>query len=321
MPVPTFRHRHLLGIEPLDESDIVQVLDVAERFVELNEEKVKKAASLRGRTVINLFLEPSTRTRTSFEIAAKRLSAEAVNIAGAGSSTSKGETLLDTVKNLAAMHADVIVLRHQASGAAEFVARRTEAAVINAGDGAHEHPSQALLDALTIRTAKGRLDGLEVAIVGDVAHSRVARSNLHLLTKVGARVRVAAPATMMPPALARMVGERSGRVSIHHRVEEALEGADVVMMLRIQMERLGGSPLFPSTREYSRTFGLSRRRLALAKSDAIVMHPGPMNRGVEIEPDVADGDRAVILDQVSHGVAVRMALLHLLGGAAGGEPS
>ena len=263
--------------------------------------------------MINLFLEASTRTRTSFEIAAKRLSADAVNISGSASSTIKGETLLDTARNLEAMAPDVVVVRHaQAGAAADAGASELEAAVVNAGDGAHEHPTQALLDCSTIRAHKGQLAGLEVAICGDIRHSRVARSNIWALTKLGARVRVAAPRTLLPPGLTDM------GASVHERIEPALEGADVVMMLRIQKERFGGS-LFPNTREYSRYFGLNARRLELAKPDAIVMHPGPINRGVEIDPAVADGPRTVILDQVARGVAIRMAVLYLLAGGEAAE--
>ena len=305
----TFGHRHLLGIEPLAAADIQTVLDLGERFLEINERPIKKVPTLRGKTVINLFLEPSTRTRTSFEIAAKRLSADAVNVSGSGSSTSKGETLLDTARNLDAMAPDVVVVRHAQAGAAQMLAKTLRAAVVNAGDGAHEHPTQALLDCSTIRAHKGKIAGLEVAICGDIRHSRVARSNIWALTKLGARVRVAAPRTLLAPGLTEM------GASVHERIEPALEGADVVMMLRIQKERMGGG-LFPNTREYSRYFGLNVRRLELAKPDAIVMHPGPLNRGVEIDPAVADGPRAVILDQVARGVAIRMAVLYLL---AGGE--
>jgi aspartate carbamoyltransferase catalytic subunit len=265
--------------------------------------------TLRGRTVINLFLEASTRTRTSFEIAAKRLSADAVNLSGSASSTVKGETLLDTARNLQAMRPDVIVIRHAASGSPHFIARHVEAAVVNAGDGTHEHPTQALLDCATIRRHKGRIEGLTVAICGDIGHSRVARSDILALTRLGAYVRVAGPLTMIPVGIEQM------GVTVCSRLEPALEGADVVMMLRIQRERLG-SVLFPNPREYSRYFGLNPRNLALARPDAIVMHPGPINRGVELDPAVADGERAVILDQVTYGVAVRMAVLYLLGGVA-----
>jgi aspartate carbamoyltransferase catalytic subunit len=309
-----FPHRHLLGIEPLAKDDILQILELAETFHEINQRPIRKVPTLRGRTVINLFLENSTRTRTSFEIAAKRLSAEAINISGSGSSTSKGETLLDTARNLNAMHADVIVIRHSASGAAKLISERVSAKVINAGDGTHEHPSQALLDAMTIRRHKAKdLAGLEIAICGDIDHSRVARSNLWSLTRLGANVRLCAPYTMIPAGIDAMLGPLGKKVRVCHRLEEALEGADVIMMLRIQAERLGDTSLFANTREYSRYFGLSPKKLAWAKPDAIVMHPGPINRGVELEPLVADGDRSVILDQVAYGVAVRMALLYLLG--------
>jgi len=307
--VNQFGHRHLLGIEPLAAADIETILDLGERFLEINARAIKKVPTLRGKTVINLFLEASTRTRTSFEIAAKRLSADAVNISGSASSTVKGETLLDTARNLDAMAPDVVVVRHAQAGSAQMLANELKAAVVNAGDGAHEHPTQALLDCSTIRAHKQRIAGLEVAICGDIRHSRVARSNIWALTKLGARVRVAAPRTLLPPGLADM------GASVHERIEPALEGADVVMMLRIQKERFGGS-LFPNTREYSRYYGLNARRMELAKPDAIVMHPGPINRGVEIDPSIADGPRNVILDQVARGVAIRMAVLYLL---AGGE--
>ncbi len=313
-----FAHRHLLGIEQLAADDIRQVLDLVERFAELNERPIKKVPTLRGRTVINLFLEASTRTRTSFEIAAKRLSADAVNISASVSSTTKGESLADTARNLDAMRPDVVVLRHSASGAPGFVASRIRAAVVNAGDGTHEHPTQALLDAATIRRHKGKLEGLEVAIVGDIEHSRVARSNVLSLTRLGANVRLCAPKTMMPHAAETIAGDLASRVRVTHRLADALEGADVVMMLRIQSERLGKVGLFPTTREYSRQFGLSPRNIGLAKPDAIVMHPGPINRGVELDPAIADGTRSVILEQVTLGVAVRMAVLYLLG--AGGDP-
>jgi len=307
-----FPHRHLLGIEGLDRQDLVTVLDLGERFMEVAGRPIKRVPTLRGKTVVNLFLEPSTRTRTSFEIAAKRLSADAINFSGSASSTVKGETLLDTARNLDAMSPDVVVIRHAQAGAAAMLASHIRAAVVNAGDGAHEHPTQALLDCSTIRAHKGRLEGLTVAICGDIRHSRVARSNIWALGKLGARVRVAGPRTLLAPGLAEIGAE------VHDRIEPALEGADVVMMLRIQMERMG-SGLYPNTREYSRYFGLNDRRLALAKADAIVMHPGPINRGVEIEPSVADGPRAVILDQVARGVAIRMAVLYLLAGGESAE--
>ena len=304
--------RHLLSIEDLDRPGIERILDRARSFTEVSEREIKKVPTLRGRTVINLFYEASTRTSSSFEIAAKRLSADAVNISGSASSTVKGETLLDTARNLDAMAPDVVVVRHAQAGSAQMLAKEIKAAVVNAGDGAHEHPTQALLDCSTIRAHKRRISGLEVAICGDIRHSRVARSNIWALTKLGARVRVAAPRTLLPPGLAEM------GASVHERIEPALEGADVVMMLRIQKERFGGS-LFPNTREYSRYYGLNARRLELAKPDAIVMHPGPINRGVEIDPSVADGPRNVILDQVARGVAIRMAVLYLLAGGEAAE--
>jgi aspartate carbamoyltransferase catalytic subunit len=309
-----FPHRHILGIEPMAAEDLLQILDLAESFLEISNRPIKKVPTLRGRTVINLFLEASTRTRTSFEIAAKRMSADAVNISGSSSSTTKGETLLDTAKNLQAMAPDVIVLRHAASGSPGYIARNVDAAVINAGDGTHEHPSQALLDCATIRKHKGRIDGLDVAIVGDIDHSRVARSDLYALLRLGARLRLCAPRTMMPVGVEQMAGDHVKQLRLCHRLEEAIEGADVVMMLRIQKERLGKVGLFPNTREYARYFGLSPRTVKWAKPDAIVMHPGPINRGVELDPELADGSRSVILDQVTYGVAVRMALLYLVGG-------
>jgi aspartate carbamoyltransferase catalytic subunit len=307
MSAPGFPHRHLLGTEGLGAGEITTVLDLGERFLEIAQRPIKKVPTLRGKTVVNLFLEPSTRTRTSFEIAAKRLSADAVNISGSASSTTKGETLLDTARNIDAMAPDVVVIRHAFAGAAALLARHLKASIVNAGDGAHEHPTQALLDCSTIRAHKGRLDGLVVAICGDIAHSRVARSNIHALTTLGAQVRVAGPRTLLPIGI-----EKLGAVS-YDRLEPALEGADVVMMLRIQKERQQGGR-FPNLREYSRLFGLNERRLRIAKPDAIVMHPGPINRGVEIDSAVADGPRAVILDQVARGVAIRMAVLYLLGG-------
>lgn len=302
----SFVHRHLLGIEGLTVAEIEAFLNAAESLFDVSRRSVRKVPTLRGKTIVNLFYEPSTRTRTSFELAGKRLSADVINISASSSSAVKGESLLDTVKNLEAMQPDVIVLRHGASGAPHYIAGRTRAHVVNAGDGTHEHPTQALLDAFTIRRAKGRLEGLTVAICGDLLHSRVARSNAHLLTTAGATVRFAGPRTLMPP-FAESLG-----VAVFDRLEPALSDADVVMMLRVQRERLAGSFL-PTTREYSRTFGLSPARLALAKKDAIVMHPGPMNRGVEIDPGVADGPQSVILDQVEAGVAVRMAVLWMLG--------
>ena len=314
-PSATLLGKDLLALAPLSAAQIKLILDTAQPFRELIERPIKKVPTLRGATVVNLFFEASTRTRISFEFAEKRLSADTVNIAASGSSVVKGETLVDTARNLEAMRIDMVVIRHGASGAARFLADRIESTVINAGDGTHEHPSQALLDAATIRKAKGRIAGLEIAIVGDIEHSRVARSNIYALTRLGARVRLCAPRTMMLAGIERM----ADGLRVAHRLEEAIEGADVVMMLRIQKERLGSVGLFPNTREYSRYFGLSPRTLAWAKPDAIVMHPGPINRGVELDPAIADGARSVILDQVTHGVAVRMAILYLLGGGRQGE--
>jgi aspartate carbamoyltransferase catalytic subunit len=295
----------LLSTQGLEKNVALRVLDLAESFFEVSRRPVRKVPALRGKTLLNVFFEASTRTRTSFELAGKRLSMDVVNLSGSSSSSTKGETLLDTIRTLEAMRPDIVVIRHAASGAAAYVAERSGVTVVNAGDGLHEHPTQALLDAFTIRRHKKDLGGLRVAICGDILHSRVARSNLHLLRTLGADVHVAAPLTLLPPEL-----ERLG-ATVHKRIEPALEGADVVMMLRIQRERLSGTFL-PTLREFSRTFGLNARRLALAKPDAIVMHPGPMNRGVEIAPDVADGPQSVILDQVEAGVAVRMAVLWLL---------
>ena len=303
--------RHLVSIADLDAPEIVRILDAGDRHWALAGEPIKKLTSLRGRTVINLFFENSTRTRTSFELAAKRLSAEAINISSSASSISKGETLLDTAENLEAMSPDVIVVRHSFGGAAAMLAKQVSCAVINAGDGQHEHPTQALLDAATIRRTKGKVEGLEIAIVGDIAHSRVARSNVLCLAKLGARIRLVAPLTLIPRGIELIGGDVTReRVRIVNRLEDGLDGVDVVMMLRIQHERAGGeAPRFPNTRELSRTFGLSERTLGFAKPDAIVMHPGPINRGVELAPQVADGPRAVILQQVSWGVAIRMAVL------------
>jgi aspartate carbamoyltransferase catalytic subunit len=298
------RLRHLLGVEQLNRTTATRILNTAETFLTITRRPIRKVPTLRGRTVLNVFFEASTRTRSSFELAGKRLGADVMNIGGSSSSTTKGETLRDTIATLDAMHADVIVVRHNASGAAAYIADRTRAAVVNAGDGMHEHPTQALLDAFTIRRKKGSLDGLKVAICGDIAHSRVARSNVLLLPMFGAEVHLAGPRTLLPR------GVETWGVKVHDRVEPAIEGADVVMMLRIQLERLGAK-LFPSLREYSRQFGLNPDRLALAKPDALVMHPGPMNRGVEISEAVADGPHSVILDQVESGVAVRMAVLYL----------
>lgn len=300
--------RHLLGIEELSRESAERILVTAESFLEVTRRPIRKVPTLRGKTILNVFFENSTRTRTSFELAGKRMGADVVNMSASTSSTKKGETLYDTMATLDAMHADVVVIRHNASGAPHLVAKRSRAAVVNAGDGMHEHPTQALLDAFTLRQHLGpNLEGRVVAICGDVLHSRVARSNVLLLKKLGAKVRLAGPQTMLP-LRARELGW-----DVYDRIEPAIEGADVVMMLRIQMERLGGA-LFPSTREYARIWGLNEKRLRLAKPDALVMHPGPLNRGVEIHEDVADGPRAVILDQVESGVAVRMAVLYLLAG-------
>jgi len=299
--------RHLLGIADLDAGEIGQILETAGAMVEIAKRPIKKVPTLRGRTVVNLFFEPSTRTRMSFEVAEKRLSADTLSIAVAQSSVTKGETLLDTVRNLEAMAPDMIVMRHAASGAPHLLARLCRSVIINAGDGMHEHPTQALLDAYTIREHKGRLDGLKVAIVGDLLHSRVLRSNVQLLNKMGANVWACAPKTLMPTDLPRF-GVRATT-----SIDEAVKDADVVMMLRIQHERMHGH-FIPSTREYFTLFGLTPTRVALAKPDVIIMHPGPMNRGVEIDSDVADGPYSVILEQVANGVAVRMAVLYLLAG-------
>jgi aspartate carbamoyltransferase catalytic subunit len=297
-------HPHLLGISHLSREDIIRVLDDAERWFTMSREDSKNARVLHGRTIVNLFFESSTRTRTSFEVAGKRLGADVVNVSPQTSSVTKGETLLDTVRNLEALLADAIVLRHPASGAPDFVSHHVKTSIVNAGDGSHEHPTQALLDAFIIRREKGRVDGISVAICGDILHSRVARSNALLLGALGAEVRLCGPRTLMPREAAGL----GPTVRTFTRIEAAVDGADVVMMLRIQNERLAGAML-ASTREYARTFGLSERVLALAKPDAIVMHPGPINRGVEIDPRIADGERSVILDQVEAGVAVRMAVL------------
>jgi aspartate carbamoyltransferase catalytic subunit len=307
-----FTRKHLLGIRELSADEITHLLDTAETFRDVSRREIKKVPALRGRTVINLFFEASTRTRTSFEIAAKRLSADAINISVANSSVSKGETLLDTARNLEAMSPDCIVLRHSMAGAAYHLAKICNASIVNAGDGAHEHPTQALLDALTIREHKGRIEGLSVAIIGDILHSRVARSNIHLLTKLGATVRVAGPGTMVPAEFAELVEEG---VRLERTVDAAVEGADVVMILRIQRERQDMA-FFPSLREYAVHYGLHPDHLKRAAPDAIVMHPGPINRGIEISSEIADGSSSLILDQVANGVAVRMAVLYLLAGGA-----
>lgn len=305
-----FRRRDLLGIRDLTAAEIIGILDTAENFSEISNREVKKVPALRGKTVINLFFENSTRTRTSFELAAKRLSADAINISIASSSVTKGETLLDTALNLDAMAPDCIVVRHGSAGVPHQLAKVSRAAIINAGDGANEHPTQALLDAMTIREQKRKIEGLEVAIVGDILHSRVARSNIHLLTKLGAKVRVAGPGTLVPTDFQHLVPDG---LTVCPHVEDAITGADVVMILRIQTERQNAG-YFPSLREYSIHYGLTNERLDLAKKDAIVLHPGPMNRGIEIASEVADSSRSLILDQVKYGVAVRMAVLYLATG-------
>ncbi len=310
--IKPFRRRDLLGIRNLSAEEIRGILDTAENFREINSREIKKVPTLRGKTVINLFFENSTRTRTSFELAAKRLSADAVNISVSSSSVSKGETLVDTALNLDAMDPDCIVVRHGSAGVPHQLAKVSRAAIVNAGDGANEHPTQALLDAMTIREHKKAIEGLEVAIVGDILHSRVARSNIHLLTKLGAKVRVAGPGTLVPQGFDQLV--ESGLQMCPH-VEDAIEGADVVMILRIQRERQD-SAYFPTLREYAVHYGLTNDRLDLAKKDAIVLHPGPMNRGIEIASEVADSSRSLILDQVKYGVAVRMAVLYLATGGS-----
>jgi len=302
------KRKDLLGIEDMSREEIEAILDTAESFKDVSLREIKKVPTLRGVTVVNLFLEPSTRTRTSFELAGKRLSADVINISASSSSILKGESLKDTAWNIEAMNADILIVRHGAAGSAHFLSRVLDCSVINAGDGAHEHPTQALLDLFSIRERKEKIDGLTVAIVGDIAHSRVARSNILALRKLGAQVRIAGPGTMLP------VGVESMGVQVCRSLEEAIDGADVIMMLRIQKERQGTS-LFPSVREYARFFGLTRQRLKGAKKDLLIMHPGPINRGVEIAPDVADGPYSIILDQVTNGVAVRMATLYLYSGA------
>lgn len=316
-PAPAFRRKDLLGIRELTPEEITLILDTAEAFHEVSLREIKKVPTLRGKTVVHLFFEPSTRTRTSFEIAAKRLSADTVTISVATSSVVKGETLIDTARTLEAMAPDALIIRHQSAGVPHQLAERLAISVINAGDGAHEHPTQALLDAFTIRQRKGRIAGLKVAIVGDILHSRVARSNTYLLTKLGARVFVTGPLTLIPPAYEQLVEEG---LTVTPRLEEALEGADVVMALRIQRERQQEC-FFPSLKEYAVRFGLTRERLRLARDDVIILHPGPVNRGVEISSDVADGPASLILDQVASGVAVRMAVLYLLIGGEKRTPS
>ena len=299
--------KDLVGLEDLSGDQIISILDTAEPFKEISERRIKKVPVLRGKTIVNLFFEASTRTRVSFEFAEKRLSADTVNIAASGSSVVKGETLVDTARNLEAMRIDMVVMRHGSSGAARFLAERIPSSVINAGDGQHEHPTQALLDLLTIRDHMGRIEGLRVCIVGDVLHSRVARSNIYGLLKLGAEVAVCGPPTLMPPAIQEL------GVTVFTRIEEAIEWAGVLNVLRLQLERMHGG-FVPSLREYNRIWGVSSQRLAAAPRDVLVLHPGPMNRGVEIDSDVADGPHSVILNQVTNGVAIRMAVLYLLAG-------
>ncbi|MFA6967837.1 aspartate carbamoyltransferase catalytic subunit [Bosea sp. (in: a-proteobacteria)] len=304
-PAPLYPHRHLLGIEGLSHLDIEALLDRADAYVALSRQVEKKTATLRGRTQINLFFEPSTRTQASFELAGKRLGADVMNMSVASSSVKKGETLIDTAATLNAMRPDIIVVRHHAAGAVNLLARKVGCSVVNAGDGAHEHPTQALLDALTIRRNKGRIAGLTVAICGDILHSRVARSNVILLNALGAKVRLIAPSTLLPAGIERM------GVEIFTDMNKGLEGADIVMMLRLQLERMHGA-FVPSSKEYFRYYGLDRDKLERAQADALVMHPGPMNRGVEISSEVADGAQSLIREQVEMGVAVRMAVLDAL---------
>jgi aspartate carbamoyltransferase catalytic subunit len=307
-----FQRKHILGLGELSAEEIKLILDTAESMKEVSERDVKKVPALKGVTVVNLFFEPSTRTRSSFEIAEKRLSADVLNFTPAQSSVVKGETLLDTARNLEAMGASVIVIRHSMSGAPWLLARELSASIINAGDGSHEHPSQALLDLFTVREIKKEIRGLKVLIVGDIAHSRVARSNIWGFVKLGAEVRLVGPPTMIPRDIEKL------DVSVFYNLEEAIRDVDVVMMLRIQKERQE-SGLFPSLREYSKFYGLTRDKLQLAKDDVIVMHPGPINRGIELSSEVADDVHSVILDQVANGIAVRMAMLYLVASAGGTE--
>ncbi len=304
-----FSKKHILGMEFLSSADISTILDTADNMKEISERPIKKVPTLRGKTIILFFYEPSTRTRLSFDIAAKRLSADSIALAAGGSSMVKGETLIDTARNLAAMKPDIIVLRHSSSGAPHLISRHVNASVVNAGDGMHEHPSQALLDLMTVRSAKGRLSGLKIAIIGDIAHSRVARSNIIGFTKMGAEVVVAGPPTMLPKGIETLGAK------VTFKLETAIADADVIIMLRIQKERQAAF-LFPSEREYARLYGLSREKLKAARPDVLIMHPGPINRGLEIAPDVADGPHSLILDQVTNGVALRMALFFLLVGGS-----
>jgi aspartate carbamoyltransferase catalytic subunit len=305
-----WKRKDLVGMQELEAAEITDVLDTAVSMKEISTREIKKVPTLRGKTVVNLFYESSTRTRTSFEIAGKWLSADVINFSASGSSTEKGESLLDTARNIEAMSPDVVVVRHKASGAPALLARSLRCGVVNAGDGAHEHPTQALLDLMTIREKKGHLEGLNVTIVGDVTHSRVARSDIFGMRKMGITVTVAGPPTLIPPQCQEL------GVKVSHRLEEAIEHADVIMMLRLQHERMQGG-FIPSIREYSRVWGLTLARLQDCRPDVLIMHPGPVNRGVELSPEVADGRYSVILDQVSNGVAVRMAVLYLLAGSKG----
>ncbi|MBA3014849.1 MAG: aspartate carbamoyltransferase catalytic subunit [Proteobacteria bacterium] len=303
-----FSHKHIISIDDFSAEDLHYILQTAESLKEISTRSIKKVPTLRGKTIINLFFEPSTRTRLSFEVAAKRMSADTFNISASTSSATKGETLIDTARNLEAMQPDAIIIRHSSSGVPELLKRHIQASIINAGDGTHQHPSQALLDMMTVKEKKGHLDGLKIAIIGDITHSRVAHSNILGFTRMGAQVHVCGPNTMLPPGLEAMGATR------HLHVADAVVDADVIMALRIQKERQH-DPLIPSLREYACVFGINRTIAALAKPDALIMHPGPINRGVEMTPDVADGSQSVILDQVENGVAIRMALLYLvLGG-------
>ena len=300
--------KDLLEIKELSGDEILSILNTAESFKEVTGRDIKKVPTLRGKTVVNLFFEPSTRTRTSFELAAKRLSADVINFSVATSSVTKGETLLDTARNIEAMRSDYIVIRHSASGAPHILAKNLKSSVINAGDGSHEHPTQALLDIFTIKEKKGRIDGLKIAIIGDIAHSRVARSNIYGLIKLGAHVRLVGPPALIPPDI-----DEPG-VSVFYNIEDALMDADVIMVLRLQLERQGKN-YFPTLREYAGLYSLNPERVRYAKEDVMIMHPGPINRGIEIAPEVADGISSVILEQVTNGIAVRMAVLYLLSGS------
>jgi aspartate carbamoyltransferase catalytic subunit len=306
-PGMDFTHRHILEMNQFSREDIDHILNTADSFKEISSRPIKKVPTLRGHTIINLFFEPSTRTRLSFEVAAKRMSADTFNISASTSSTTKGETLIDTARNISAMHPDIIVIRHASSGAPQLLSRHVNAAVINAGDGAHEHPSQSLLDLMTVKEHRGSLAGLKVAIIGDITHSRVARSNIEGFSTMGSEVFVYGPSTLIPQGIDGL------GATVCTSLEQAVRDADVVMTLRIQRERQN-DPLLPSLREYARYFGISNEILSFARPDVLVMHPGPVNRGVELTPDVADGARSVILDQVTNGVAVRMALLYLVMG-------